>query len=233
MTGLWRDPGPVVRDAQIAGRKTPTGEWNPRVGEALGVIPAWGDYTLAQLCADGFQIRKRTKAGHAWVDAAAGSRAGGAGYVGGAGGGLAFGLRDFWQSHPTQLDVRNAVADAAEVTLWLWSPDAPAMDLRFYHDGLGLDTHAKQLAAMDVTYEDYEPGFGTPRGIARTSELLLRLCDATPTREEMADFAGAVATPPRLACSPRSLVEAGVFGRTFSEPDRSTPLRAQLEDRFD
>lgn len=64
--------------------------------------------------------------------------------------------------------------------MWLWSPEAEPMDLRFYHDGLGQDTYAEQLDGLEITYEDYEPGFGTPYGIARTSELLFWAHDSTP-----------------------------------------------------
>jgi hypothetical protein len=152
-------------------------------------VPAWGDYSLSQLSADSFRIRKRTKAGHGWIDAAWGRRAPGLGYVGGTSGGVAFGLRDFWQRHPTQLDIRNAHTDAAQVTLWMWSPDAPAMDLRFYHDGMGMDTHAEELQGLDITYEDYEKGFGTPVGVARSSEITLWALDATPPRERLVQMA--------------------------------------------
>ena len=69
----------------------------------------------------------------------------GLGYVGGPAGGVAFGIRNFWQSHPAQLDIRGAQERRREVTMWLWAPDAPPMDLRFYHDGLGQDTYEKQL----------------------------------------------------------------------------------------
>ncbi len=61
----------------------------------LAYIPRWGNYTLTQPTADGYQIRKRTTAGYGWIPAAAGQRAAGFGYVGGADGGLSFGLRDF------------------------------------------------------------------------------------------------------------------------------------------
>ena len=234
ITGLRRDPGEAVRTAQVAGEKTPpVSEWDPRVGDRLDLIPAFGDYTLAQLSADGFQIRKRTKPGHGWIDSAAGERASGSGYIGGPSGGVAFGLRNFWQSHPAQLDIRHAHEDAAEVTVWMWSPDAKPMDLRFYHDGLGMDTYEEQLEGLNVTYEDYEPGFGTPVGIARTSELYLWACDATPPREALADFGETVAEPPTLACAPEQLVRAGVFGELFSLPDRSTPRKAELEDQLD
>ena len=48
-------------------------------------------------------------------------------YLGGASGGVAFGLRDFWQRHPTALDLRNAHTDLASATVWFYSPEAPAM----------------------------------------------------------------------------------------------------------
>ena len=186
ITGLRRDPGKAVRTAQVAGFACPpVAEWAPAVSRRLELIPAWGDYTLAQHSANAFEIRKRTKAGYGWIAADQGGRAGGTGYIGGVSGGVAFGLRDFWQRHPTQLDIRGANTAAGEVTLWLWSPDAPAMDIRYYHDGMGMDTYARQLEGLEITYEDYEPGFGSPHGIARSSEITLWALAATPTREKL------------------------------------------------
>lgn len=193
LTGLRRDPGQNVRQAQIDGMATPpVSEWAPAVGNRLELIPAWGDFTLSQLSSGGFAIRKRTKPGHAWIPAGTGKRAAGVGYVGGISGGMAFGMRDFWQKYPAQLDIRGAGTAAADVTMWLYAPDAPAMDLRFYHDGLGMDTFAEQREGLEITYEDFEPEFGTPYGVARTSEMWLWACDATPPREKLADFADMV-----------------------------------------
>jgi hypothetical protein len=233
VTGLRRDPGAAVRAAQIAGRKLPdTSTWDPRVADRLACIPQWGDFTLTQPTADGYRIRKRTKAGYGWIQAAAGRRAGGFGYVGGASGGLSFGLRDFWQRHPTQLDVRGAATGAAEVTLWLYSPEAQPLDLRFYHDGLGQDTFEKQAEGLEITYEDYEPGFGTPYGIARTSELTFWALEKTPDAERLAAQAAAVATPPLLTAGPERLHSAGVFG-DWAPVDRSNRARAVIEDHLD
>jgi hypothetical protein len=234
LTGLRRDAGIDVRAAQVAGKSTPAAEnLPPLVGRRLHLIPAWGDFTLSQLNADGFQIRKRTKPGHGWIPAGAGHRASGVGYVGGVSGGLVFGQRDFWQRHPTQLDIRGAASDAAEVTLWLWSPDAPSMDLRFYHDGLGMDTHAKQVDGMEITYEDYEPGFGTPMGVARSNELFFWAVASTPARDELAAFTDLVRQPPMLASRPEYYAGTGVLGRVWSVADRSSPAKAALEDRQD
>jgi hypothetical protein len=234
LTGLRRDPGAAVRQAQVAGLACPPLDQFPaHVRELLHLVPAWGDYTLSQLSADGFRIRKRTKAGHGWIDAAWGRRAPGVGYVGGASGGAAFGLRDFWQRHPTQLDIRNAHTDAAEVTLWLWSPDAPAMDLRFYHDGMGMENHAEELQGLEITYEDYEKGFGSPVGVARSSEITLWALAATPSRERMVRIADAVRNPPQLVAAPAHYLATGAFGRLWSLPDRSHPLKAAIEDQLD
>src|SRR5690606_14471313 len=217
LTGLRRDPGKEIRDAQVAGKAAPpVSTFNSRVANGLPYIPAFGDYSLTQSTPDGFEIRKRTASGHGWLAAAHGRRAAGSGYVGGASGGLVFGIRNFWQSYPAQIDIRHAHTEAAQLTLWLWAPDAPAMDLRFYHDGMGQDTYEKQLDGLDITYEDYEPGFGTPYGVARTSELEIHAFDATPTHEALVDMASHIQDPPLLVCDPTYYQQSGVFGRAFT-----------------
>ncbi|HEY8962683.1 MAG TPA: twin-arginine translocation signal domain-containing protein [Luteolibacter sp.] len=237
LTGLRRDPGADVVQAQLAGVACPPVERiAERARERLSYIPAWGDYTLVQLSPDAFGIRKRTKAGHAWISAAHGGRSSGTGFIGGAtGGGIAFGLRDFWKRFPTQLDVRGAAGELAEVTMWLWSPEASAMDLRFYHDGLGMDSYEKQTdGGLEITYEDYEPGYGTPRGIARTNEMMLWALASTPSREELVKMGDAVSTPPLLVCTPEHLHSTQVFGGAiWGLPDRSTPAKRKLEDLHD
>ena len=231
LTGLRRDPGAAFREAQIAGRAVPPLEqMAPAVRDRLDLIPAWSDFTLVQPTADGFEIRKRTAPGHAWIHAASGHRAGGLAYIGGVSGGVALGLSHFWQSGPNQIDVRGAAGDTAQLTTWLWSPDAPPMDLRAYHDGMGMATHADETRGLEITYEDYEKGWGKPVGVARTSELTLWALDTTPTRDRFAQMTDLVRTPPRLMCAPKRLHAAGVFG-DWGLPDHSTPARAAIEDR--
>ena len=115
LTGLRRDPGAAAKQAQLDGRPCPPpAAWTDRgqVSSRLEYIPQWGDYTLVQSAANAFEIRKRTKPGFGWVGVDQGGRAAGVGYVGGATrGGVVFGLRDFWQRHPTQLDIRGAHTD--------------------------------------------------------------------------------------------------------------------------
>ncbi|WP_027330717.1 hypothetical protein [Marinimicrobium agarilyticum] len=233
ITGLRRDPGKAVRDAQIAGRKTPPlDEWNPGITQGLHWIPVWNDFTLSQLNANGFTIKKRTKAGHAWINADQGCRAAGTAYLGGVSGGVLFGMRDFWQLHPVQIDLRNAGGEEAEATLWFWSPEAPPMDVRFYHDGLGQETHEQQLDALKITYEDYEPGFGTAHGVARTTDFVLCVLGATPSRATTVDWANEIRRPGQVIAAPEDILKAGVFGGLWSLPDRSSPKKKQIEDRL-
>jgi hypothetical protein len=232
LTGLRRDPGAPARRAQVAGEAVPA--ITPAVEKLLRYIPAFGDWTLFQPTADSFSIRKRTRDGHAWLDSASGSRASGLGYVGGPGGGIAFGIRNFWQSHPAQLDIRGADTGAATVTMWVWAPEAAPMDLRFYHDGLGMDTYEEQYrGGLEITYEDYEPGFGTPLGVARTSEMMLWILPATPARDRFAALAQALREPAVMVPTPQTVVEAGVFGQALSLPAQSPPAHAALERQLD
>jgi hypothetical protein len=231
LTGLRRDSGMPARQAQIAGEAVPA--ITPVVKNLLQYIPAFGDWTLSQPNADGFTIRKRTADGHAWLHSGHGKRAAGLGYVGGPSGGVAFGIRNFWQSHPAQLDIRGADQDAATVTLWVWAPDAPPMDLRFYHDGLGQDTYEKQYkGGLEITYEDYEPGFGTPMGVARTSEMHLWILPATPARERIPQLAGALSEPAVMAATPQTIVESGVFGHGVSLPAQTAEPHGELEKQL-
>lgn len=234
ITGLRRDPGAAVRAAQVAGERTPpTAEWNPQVATRLEFVPAYADWTLVQGTCDGFEIRKRTKEGHTWLEAARGNRAGGLGYLGSPDGGVAFGLRNFWQSYPAQLDIRGATTDLAEVTTWMWAPGADAMDLRPYHDGLGQDTYAKQYnGGLEITYEDYEPGFNSPEGVARTSELNFWFVGATPARETFAQMAQLLAAPPLLVSTPEWLHAAGVFGHTWTPVNHAAPAEQAIEERL-
>ncbi|GGN59933.1 hypothetical protein GCM10010112_15590 [Actinoplanes lobatus] len=234
ITGLRRDPGATVRAAQIAGEKlADPATWDQRVTTRLQYIPAWGDYTLSQLSSSGYTIQKRTRTGYGWVGVDAGQRAAGFGYVGGVSGGLGFGMRDFWQKYPAQLDIRGADTDRATATIWMWSPDAGPMDTRFYHDGMGQDTYPEQLEGLNITYEDYEPGFGTPYGVARTTELMFFALAATPPAERLAALARTVVAPPQVVAPPAHLAASGAFGGLFSPVDRSTPARAKVEDRLD
>lgn len=233
LTGLRRDAGAAFRMAQVEGRPVPPiAEMRPPVAALLERIPAWDAFRLLQGSANGFTLAKRTGTHRPWIDAGEGRRAPGLAYVGSPWGGAAIAARWFWQRHPTELEIGGATGDAARLCAWLWSPRAQPMDLRPYRGVMGMEDHAAQNQGLDVTYEDYEPGWDSPQGIARTSEVMLWAFPATPPTERLQALARAAAEPPRLMADPAQLHAAGVFG-DWGLPDRSTPTRAAIEDQLD
>lgn len=232
--GLWSEPvqpltgrrilAPNAFADQLAGKRIANKETFNRAGQKLLTDWAdWNDYKLVQANADGFTIHKRTNPQSCWLEAGAGHRASGLVFAGDVSGGLGVGLRNIWQSYPASLEIRNATTEAAELHVWMWSPDAPAMDLRHY------DTRAHDL---DSSYEDVQPGFSTPHGVGRTSELMLFPSGGLPAREETVKQAALAQRPPLIAATPQHLHSAKVLG-IWSLPDRSKPERAAIEDRLD
>jgi hypothetical protein len=232
--GLWAEPLQPLTGRrslrgnayanQLAGKRVPNrAEVDPRGQELMRDWAVWDSFKLVQPTADGFVIQKRTNPQSCWLQAGAGRRASGLVFAGDTSGGLAVSVRNFWQSYPASLEVRDATTGRASLYVWLWSPDAPAMDLRHY------DTKAHGL---ESSYEDVQPGFSTPHGVARTSELTLFPGEAVPTREETVKQAHAGAEPPLLVATPAYLHSVRAFG-IWSLPDRSTPFRRGVEDRLD
>jgi hypothetical protein len=225
LTGLRRDPGTAVDDAQVAGTATPPpSTWQTTVQQEWNTLPQWGDFSLVQNDASSFTIWKRTSPASSWIKHAGfGDRSTGFGYVGGVSGGLGFGVRNFWQQFPRALDIRDASTTTATVTLWSWSPHAAAMDMRPYDTG----GHG-----LDLAYEDSRYGFGISNGIGQSTEMQLWAFGATPSRDRIAQLGAALALPPQLVTDPATYASAGIFGY-WGLPDRSTPARARLEDSID
>lgn len=234
--GIWAEPvNPLVgrfstRDgqdvfaSQVAGKPvTGMAQLNPRTQSLLKDLPVWNDYKLVQSNADGFNIQKRTNTASTWLDVIAGKRSKGLVFVGDTEGGLAVGLKDFWQSYPAAMEVRNAAKPVAELRVWLWSPYNDAMDMRHY------DTVAHGL---DATYEDVQPGFTTPYGIARTGELTLFASAEVPTNEMLSNAAQIASQPPMLINDAAYLKSVKVFGE-WTVPDRSTPGKKWIEEQLD
>jgi hypothetical protein len=223
LTGRRTLPGNPYTD-QLAGKRIANKETFNAAGQKLITDWAvWDDFKLSQTTADGFTIQKRTNPQSCWLDAIAGRRASGLVFAGDVSGGLAVGVKNFWQSYPASLEVRHATAAAADLRVWLWSPEAPAMDLRHY------DIRAHDL---DSSYEDVQPGFSTPHGVARTSEMTLFPSGAVPAKVETAAHAKLAQQPPLLTASPEHIHSTKVFG-IWSLPDRSTAAKKALEDQLD
>jgi hypothetical protein len=223
--GLWMEalqPGDLNADPrQVAGQKIEGGRYyGIKEKEQLAI---WSDYKLTQPSPNGFNIHKRTGAHSTWVFSDSGKRASGLAFVGDVSGGFGISVKDFWQTFPTAFDVRNAAGQAAELTAWLWAPEAPAMDMRHY---------ATRAHGLGATYEDVQPGMSVAYGVARTSEFTLYPTAAVPARAELAAMARAGETRALLSASPAYIHAAGVFG-VWSPVDRSTPAKAAIEDRLD
>lgn len=235
--GIWAEPvrplvgrqmifneGKFVFTNQMAGLPIANlDHFSKRDQDIILSFPVWNDYRLTQNTANGYNIQKRTNTKSAWIDASAGHRASGLTFVGDIKGGLAIGVKDFWQSNPTALEINNAAKDVAELHVWLWSPYSEAMDMRHY------DTIAHGLEA---TYEDVQPGFSTPYGIARTSEFTLFACEAIPSNEVLSNDVQIASHPPLLITTPEYLHQVNTFG-VWSLQDRSTPGKKWIEEQLD
>jgi len=230
-SGLWMEslqPGDLNADPrQVAGQKVEGGRFYGRRDGEKEQLAIWSDYKLTQPTPNGFNIVKRTNAQSTWVFSDSGKRAAGLAFVGDVSGGLALSVKDFWQSYPTAFDVRNAAATGskaeAELTAWLWSPDAPAMDMRHY---------ATRAHGLQATYEDVQPGMSQAYGVARTSEFTITPTAAVPARARLAALAKAGGARALLSASPQAIHATGVFG-VWAPVDRSTPARAAVEDKLD
>lgn len=239
--GLWAEPiqpmigrhGRFVKDAetgedvypqQLNGKRIPDkNDLSDQSRYYLSDWAVWGDFKLNQPNADGFTIEKRTDDHSAWIPAGAGERASGLFFAGDVSGGLAVSLKDFWQSYPSSLEIQNMNDDAADMYVWLWSPDAPAMDMRHY------DTKPHGLESV---YEDIQQGFSTAYGVGRTSELMLYPTAGVPEKAEIVKMAEQGSNPPVVVATPEYYYTKDVFG-IWSLPDRSTPFKRQIEDQLD
>ncbi|MDQ1909048.1 hypothetical protein RAC89_00855 [Paenibacillus sp. GD4] len=188
----------------------------------LGILDdsaVWDGFKLTQLSADSYAVSKRTKEGCSWIKAVNGRRAGGLGYVGSESGGMAVTMRHFWRKYPSSLEAFHLSKDEAELTAWLWSPDADAMDLRHYDT----ETH------VESAYEGAHEMRSTPYGVGNTNELSLWCFESTPEPKMLESIVEENESPSLLVCPPERYQSTYVFG-PWSLPDRSTPLKAYLEE---
>ena len=173
--GVWNQPvrmlpgyraqaGATIGDLyaqHLAGQRVPNlADLDARTREAILSVPVWGDTKLTQLGPNNWSLTKRTTADASWLHVTDGHRAQGLAVLADVSGGLAVGVKDFWQKSPASFEILHGASATGELRVWLWSPDAPAMDLRRYDEiPHGLSTN----------YEDWKPGWGEPLGIANTT----------------------------------------------------------------
>jgi hypothetical protein len=185
----------------------------PRDRANLQKTAVWDSFKLTQLSANGWNLFKRTNRNSSWLHITSGNRAQGLAYLGDVSGGMAIGVKRFWQKYPSAFEITGASTDAGELRVWLWSPEAQAMDLRHY-DTVG--------HSLDVTYEDYEPARATAFGCANTSELTLWCTPDTPSPEQLAAMTETSHTPPLLVCAPEHYYNSHSLG-FWSLPGKPVP----------
>ena len=186
---------------------------------------AWNDFKLQQLNADGFRVQKRTNDESTWIDAGYGKRSAGMAFAGDVSGGLAVCVRNFWQSFPSALEIRNVKTDTAQLKVWFWSPEAEEMDMRHY-DTLAWGHN------LDASYEDVQPGFSIATGVGRTSEIMLYASTKVPSYETLNKIVQQGIQPALLTASPEYIHSIQVFG-IWSLPDQSTKGKRWIEDQLD
>ncbi|KAI0075597.1 hypothetical protein K474DRAFT_1708867 [Panus rudis PR-1116 ss-1] len=227
LSGLRRDATAAVLTPQFEGQKVPDiSTWPTSVSSEVDQLPIWSEFTLDQLSPVRFTVAKRTDASRKasfLTNAGFGDRASGLGYIGGAtAGGVVFALKDFWQGAPRGLDIRAASSDAANVTVWAYSPRAPAMNMRHY------DVVAHGL---DLTYEDVGDPDPNPNGVGRSYEVSLQVVSSTPSRSMLAQLAAVHIQTPQLVASPAFYVSHNLFGGRWNVPETSTSGARDIEKR--
>jgi hypothetical protein len=235
--GVWSEPvQPLVgrrtltlngdltlQEQQMEGKRIPSyDKFDAENRSLLDHWASWDGFRLSQLNADAFSIRKRATDDNPWIGTFSGNRSDGYVFAGDVSGGLGVYLHDFWQSCPATIEVDNARKDTATLTMWLWSSDAEAMDLRHYD---------KVAHDLNASYEDVQEGLSTPYGIARTHTLTIVPQPAYPGKAGIAKMAKVLTTNSPLMCSPEYLHQQQAFG-VWSLPDYSTSFRTKIEERL-
>lgn len=197
---------------------------DPLIVQAIQDITIWDSYRLYQNSSRHYSIKKSTdKEDICFIDSLQGGRAGGIMAVAGEEGGVAIGMRDFWQKYPSSLWVENMSRDTMKVTAWIWSYEHEAMDFRHY-DTVG---HASAY------YEGFDEVGSTPYGIASTNELtIFGFNGGIPSDDNIKEYERQVQKPPVLAAEPGYYHKVKAFGE-WSLVNRSTTFTQWLEDQLD
>ncbi len=216
---------PRAQQWQEQGKRiAPYHEMNATDRQLIDHWAAWDGYRLSQLTDNSFSIRKRATTTHStpWIGTFTGQRAPGYAFVGDVKGGLGVYMQDFWQSYPSTIQVDRARSDEAQLTMYLWSPEAEPMNLCHY------DTIAHDLLA---SYEDVQPGLSTPYGIGRTTTIWLDPQPGYPGRAAIARQAQQLAADPRPLPTPQYLHQKKAFG-VWSLPTEG-PVEQRLTQYLD
>ena len=214
-----------LQQEQMLGQRIPPyDEFDPQNQMLLDHWAKWDGFRLSQLTDNSFSVRKRATAASPWIGTFTGFRSPGYAFVGDVSGGIGIGLKDFWQSYPSTIEVAQARSSEAEVTMWLWSPEAEPMNLCHY------DTVAHGLMA---SYEDVQQGMSTPYGIARTNVLWIVAKENYKGKADVASTACRLSADARLLPTPEYLHEKRAFGIWSLPKDTASAVERRLAQYID
>lgn len=226
---LWRPRiGNSYYDAQMSGETVDVSDAiDARNGqpcaEMIENATIWDSYKYMQLTPDSFSVRKRTAHDECtYINANFGHRAKGMLYAGDEFGGVAVAMRHFYEKAPSAINADKLSCDTANIIAWIHPTEAEPLDMRHY-DTIGHD---------QTYYEGYPRVGSDPYGIATTNEISVFVYNSTPSDDVIMSDADSVARPSVLVCEPNTYKETNVLG-VFSLPDKSTPLKAWIEDELD
>lgn len=213
-----------VNKAQLNGEKLSLqGNDAETVGKVMQAMPFWSEYDLCQQSSTNFNVRKKIIDDNCcYLDCLQGVRTQGGACFGSENGSVLLAVRDFWQKHPTGINIKNLVTDTATATVWLWSPSAMPMDFRHYAN----------RGYNQVYYEGFDFKGATPYGIANTSEFSISFSDKIiPHDIELAEFSKSVNLPAQYVGKPEYYHEMKAFGY-WSLPSLETETEKWVEQQL-
>ena len=209
-----------VFEAQMRGALS-FGEYGEMADEASEELPVWNEYVLSQNSISDYSIKKRTCRECCYLDSDHGFRASGTVSVTGEKGGIVAGIKDFWQKYPGAVQVKDLAGDAAETTLWFYSPFAESYDLRHYD----------RRSYVKTLYEGYDFVQASAYGIGVTSECRVKLVERLPQDEELKNLGEKVQNPSVYAADPEYYHAKRAFG-FWSLKRADTELGEEIEGQL-
>ncbi|MDL2302670.1 hypothetical protein LJC58_10035, partial [Lachnospiraceae bacterium OttesenSCG-928-D06] len=188
---------------------------------AMKNLPVWDRYLICQNSPYHYEIKKQTKPECCALSCRQGLRTSGTMAVNGTKGGIMLGIKDFWQKHPSGMEVTNLAGEQSSVTAWFYSPESDAFDFRHYSD----------KSYPMTSYEGFPELGACAVGISVSSECILAVTEKVPTDEQMESFSKQVQKPPVYVGEPEYYYEIKAFGY-FSLVSKDTEVERWLEDQL-
>ncbi|SEN51259.1 hypothetical protein SAMN04488134_101256 [Amphibacillus marinus] len=212
----------TIYQQQIAGKSIKRTDENCEILKQASGQAIWQDFKLSQLSQGYGRYQKRTGTNYAWVDIPTIHQSSGLLYVGGETGGLALSLKYFNEKYPSQFTITGLANEVTTATIWFWSPDGQAMDLRHYSE----TTH------VESAYEGFAEMRASPTGIANTSEAYLSFFQEPVTDEQLFELANYCQQPSLLIAHSSYYYQTGATG-IWPLKDTTTPQKQFLEQQLD